>query len=73
MAMEGPRPPRGGRRGPTVTKRGLGDGKWQIRASCNVLETRQDPRGVVQQSVLGPEGALGRGAWRGWCGGPVSL
>jgi hypothetical protein len=56
-----PGPPRGGRRGLAVTHRGVGDVTGQIWASSTSFEAHQDLRGVVPQSLLGPQGVLGRG------------
>jgi hypothetical protein len=56
-------------RGLAVTHRGVGDVTGQIWASSTSFEAHQDLRGVVPQSRLGLQGVLGRGAWRGRCGG----
>ena len=69
LDLERPGPPRGGRRGLAVTHRGVGDVTGQIWASSTSFEAHQDLRGVVPQPLLGPQGVLGRGAWRGRCGG----
>ena len=69
LDLERPGPPRGGRRGLAVTHRGVGDVTGKIWASSTSFEAHQDLRGVVPKSLLGPKGVLGRGAWRGRCGG----
>jgi hypothetical protein len=76
LNMGAPRPPRGGRHGPPVTYRGVGDGIWGKygQASNAAIGAHQArPRGVAPEWLFGPEGVSARGACRDRRGGPGFL